>query len=308
MKPYLLPFLLVAFGSSFTVNSATADLPNKPHRWKYITYPETSLDDKPCPKFLVGYGEKNQGLRLDIRGFGTPAKPFSEGSIIARVHRASGRIAETTFDRAAGGFRNEWVSIAYFPWGSNTLSESWIEVLVGRETYWLEIPYGFDRNPEDSLPPIVNGGRPKVAAAMGKLRNTDHVVPWSTVHYDLGGIQNGWKLSLIQSNPFDARSEVVLYREDSAVGKSMFLWDLRSPRTTVRLRGLERGEVKGRCMSLRLHDDGMRRSDSFEIGRNGSDAKRGWATIEIAVDEKAYQITVPTSVTSYTHGHADVKE
>ena len=50
--------------------------------------------------------------------------------------------------------------------------------------------------------------------AMKSLTEHDHVLRWQIVHYDLGGIQKGWRLLLIQSNPFDAESEVVLYRND----------------------------------------------------------------------------------------------
>ncbi len=61
------------------------------------------------------------------------------------------------------------------------------------------------------------------------------MIRWHGVHYDLGWIQNHWRLMLIQTNPFDGESEVELYREDSVVGKSMYLWDLHTPRTKVRI-------------------------------------------------------------------------
>jgi hypothetical protein len=137
------------------------------------------------------------------------------------------------------------------------------------------------------------------------LSDHDYVLRWQNVHYDVGAIQNGWRLELIQSNPGDGESEIVLYRNDGAVGKSMFLWDLHTPRTSLRVLDADGDEVaSGFCMGLRLHDDGMRRSDTYHIGRNGFDNGRSWGQIEIHVDDKCYRVVVPSSLYKYAHGHA----
>lgn len=278
------------------------------HRWEYITFPLAASDGKPLPSFTVGYAEKTHGLRLDVQT-GELAS-FKTNVISARLHRTSGEIvnAETNLLNSpieiSGIGSTQWGVRTFFPWGTNSLEESWMEVSIGKERYWLEIPYGFDRNPQETLPPATLGGRPKSAPAMKQLTDHDHVIRWQNVHYDLGEIQDHWRLSLVQSNPFDGESEVVLYRDDSVVGKSMYLWDLHTPRTTIRVRDADGTVISGFCTSIRLHDDGMRRSDTFHLGRNGFDGQRCWGQIEISVDGKNYRIAIPSSLYKYTHGHS----
>ncbi len=57
-------------------------------------------------------------------------------------------------------------------------------------------------------------------------------------------------------------------------------------------------------MSLRLHEDGMRRSDTFHLSRTGN-SERSWGAIEVQVDEKTYRAIIPSSLYQYTHGHAE---
>ena len=327
MKPSFLIFpaliWLISAAQVFATDPPIGGLSIHPsHNYEYITFPEQSTDGKYCPIFSVGYGEHpesaSQGFRLDIMdivpGF------FKTNAITARLYRANGESVGPTAEGKAMLNSPIYIStfsvpgqmppaqvMTYFPWGPNSLEECWIEVSMGLERYWLEIPYGFDRNPADPLPPGVPGGRPQYVPAMKSLTDHDHVVRWLNVHYDLGVIQNGWRLSLIQSNPFDAQSEVELYRDDGAVGKSMYLWDLHTPRTSLRVIDADGSVIDGFCMDVHLHEDGLRRSDIFHIGRNGFGKERCWGHIEISVDGKNYQVIVPSSLYKYTHGHAPAK-
>lgn len=302
--------LFISLSNSFASGLPTTNAPSQKaiHNWEYITFPLAASDGKSVPSFLVGYAEKTRGLRLDIQT-GEPAT-FKTNIITAQLHRTRGEtvIAEANSLNRPIGISNagstQWSVMTFFPWGTNTLEESWMEVSIGKERYWLEIPYGFDRNPYDPLPSSMSGDRPKFAPAMKHLTDHDHVVRWLNVHYDIGEIQNHWRLSLIQSNRFDGESEVILYRDDSVVGKSMYLWDLHTPSTVVRVVDADGGTINGFCMNIRLHDDGMRRSDTFHLGRNGFDGQRCWGQIEISVDGKNYRIAIPSSLYKYIHGHA----
>jgi len=285
---------------------------------EYISFPETLPDRKPYPIFTALYGgQPESGFRLDINGIMPDF--FKTNVITARLHRANGTIVELADSEIQElnapfyvgshmipGRKMPVQVMTHFPWGPNGLEECWIEVTMGSERYWLEIPYGFDRNPADPLPPSIRGGPPKMIPAMKTLTEHDHVLRWQSVHYDLGKIQKGWRLLLIQSNPFDAESEVVLYRDDIAIGKSMYLWDLHTPRTTLRLLNADGSVISSLCMDIRLHDDGMRRSDTFHINRNGFDHQRCWGQIEISVDDKSYRVVVPSSLYEHTHGHVPV--
>ena len=125
---------------------------------------------------------------------------------------------------------------------------------------------------------------------------------WQTVHYNLGVIQNGWRLSLIQSNSVDAESEVVLYREDVKIGTSTS-WETNSPATALRV--LDAGEttIGSHCIDVHIQNGGMERCNTYDIARNG-DGQRCSGQIEISVDDKSYRVVVPSSLYKYTHGHA----
>ena len=59
-------------------------------------------------------------------------------------------------------------------------------------------------------------------------------------------------------------------------------------------------------MGIRLHDDGMRRSDSFSFNRNPSKMdQRTSGLMTIKVDDREYSFTVPSSLFKYTHGLVD---
>jgi hypothetical protein len=132
---------------------------------------------------------------------------------------------------------------------------------------------------------------------MKMLKPTHHILRWKSVEYDLGKIQNNARLKLIQSNPFHAMSEIELYREKGG-------WKLDAPRTAVRLCEPDGSVATGFCNKIRLHEDNMRRSDSFKIGGRSGDARR-WGTMEIDVGEKTYRITIPSSLYEHLHGRAD---
>ena len=165
----------------------------------------------------------------------------------------------------------------------------------------MEVPYGFTRNPSDPLCPANDLNGPRLAAAMKKPPPDTKIVRWKYVEYNLGKIQNDWRLTLRQSNPCDANCEIELYRDDIQVGKSSFLWELDTPRTAVAIRSSDGVRLQGKCMSLRLHEDGMRRSDTFKFFRNPRD-RRSWGTIAVTVGEKTYETVLPSSLFKYCHG------
>src|SRR5262249_880447 len=148
----------------------------------------------------------------------------------------------------------------------------------------------------------IAGGPPKFVPVMKSLTKHDHTLRWENVEYDLGEIQNHWRLSLIQSNPFDAKSEVVLHRDDSTVGKSIYLWTLHTPVTSLRVLDNDGSVIDGFGMDIHLHEDGMRRSDIFRLGRNGLDNSRCWGRIELSVNDRTYGVAIPSSLYKYTHG------
>ena len=322
MKPKLILclalVLFIPFSNLFASEPPTNSQPQKLfHNWEYITFPWILPDGKGCPTFLAGCGEhpgeNSQGFKLQIMGI-TPGF-INTNHITARLYRANGEIVEPTEEGKELLNAPAYISTAsipgeepapqvmtYFPWGTNALEECWIEVSMGTERYWVEIPYGFDRNPADPPPSSFPGGPPKFVSAMKSLTDHDHVMRWQTVHYDLGVIQNGWRLSLIQSNSVEAESEVVLYREDVKIGTATS-WETNSPATALRVLDASGTIIGSHCTDVHIQDGGMERSNKYVIARNGDD-QRCWGQIEISVDNKSYRVVVPSSLYKYAHGHA----
>jgi hypothetical protein len=235
--------------------------------------------------------------------------PSGASNVTVRLHSPDGGIVDCKADTDANGIGIQMSGIASYdysytlPWQTNALDEAWIELHSGDEGYWAEIPYGFTRNPSSPLPATGNRrGTPALAPAMEKMGANDQILPWESVHYDVGSIQNGWRLDFKISNPFDARAEVILYRDDGRVSKSMYLWDLHSPRTTFEIDCPSR-TICSTEMSIVLHDDGLRRSEFFNVCREPND-ERCWGTALITVDKKAYSVVLPSSLFQYQHGKA----
>ena len=140
------------------------------HQWENISYPSL-----PAPAF--GEGEsisvsvkpsgnpKKPALRFDFSWVG-PTKslpPVRAKDLRLRLHYPDGKVVSPI-----GGDKEEWeggfgdldyityLLIYTFPWGPNRLEEAWFELQVEDTTYWIEVPYGFTRNPAD--PPATRPG------------------------------------------------------------------------------------------------------------------------------------------------------
>ena len=312
MRIILIFVALVALSCSMVIGQ-------EPHKWRSISYPNLPTE------FASGTAEptirrSEHGIQLSLAFSWSDEDAKKEtfkrpngSEIKLRMHYADKKIVEpsnSTFDGELLTFgRRGYSSGAFsctFPWSENEMLEGWLQISTGDTEYWLEIPYGFTRDPKLKKLPTAKTGPPKLPPALKPFPEKSYIVNWKHVNYDLGDIQNSWRLSLQHANPFDANSEVVLYRDDSAVGKSMFLWDIHEPKTKLSIKHENGFNLKSRVMSLRLHDDGMRRSDSFEFNRNpGNDNLRDWGTMVIEVGDKKWTTEMPSSLFRYVHGRAD---
>ena len=321
MKLKLLLCLALVLGDRlFAVELRTNDVPHElTNMWEYINFPfPTNAPGEPF--FVAGSGAEwdqvSFGLRLDIMGLGQGYNFFKTNSITARLFRADGEILEPTAEgkqllnapmsvstMSWPGEKPDLQVMTYFPWGSNVLEESWIEVTIASERYWLEIPYGFDCNPAGPLPAANSSGPPQFVPGMKSLTDHDHVVRWESVHYDLGKIQNGWRLMFIQSNPSDSEVEtkVVLYQDPDQAMKSP--WKFDSPRTSARIVDADGTAVTGHRLDVHRDDVGLERVDIFHFGRY-VDKLRCQGRIEISVDDKTNNTVIPSSLYKYFHGHA----
>lgn len=269
-----------------------------PHdKWTRIAYPELPVEkpeDVPARVVLI---PGKSGMNLQI-SFALPdekiSKDYPPPFIEVAWHAPEGRQGERHIERGPEiGKRgsSQIFYVAALPWFRNTLDEAWIELKLGARRYWLEIPYGFTRKPDDPLPAPDVRGRPVFAPAMKNLGAGDWIVQVQHVEYELGKVDGSTHLLLKLANPFDCEAELEMYRESRN-------WDLRKPATQVSL------HAEGRAVGLRLHDDGYRRSDTFKFNRNPR-VGRGFLQAEVRIGSKPYRFTIPTSLTNYVHGQAD---
>lgn len=192
----------------------------------------------------------------------------------------------------------------HFAWLTDPLVEAWIEIRGDRSSAWLEVPYGFISDCASlDTSARSEAGPPQPAAQCDGFRPDHQVVPWTSVTYDVGQLDDGSRLTLRQSNPSDGRSEVVLYRDLAGVGQFADRWDLHEPRTQVRLRLDARENVKARAIEIRLHDDGLRRSDVHALGRV-TGRQRSWAELVVTVADAERRVWLPSSMFRFLHGHA----
>ncbi|MCF6312274.1 MAG: hypothetical protein L3J39_07460 [Verrucomicrobiales bacterium] len=301
------------------------------HDWQAISYPMLKCEfggGDAWPSIKIASSQQMNGLQLGLSGIqfrlgflwskseaDKAGFSWPDGSEMKlRLHYPDGGIveaSESTFteklnavpyeEPTSSGFEGSFYCV--FPWGENEMQEAWLEIVFPERSYWLVIPYGFMRDPKAPELPVSEAGSAKLPKALVKAPAKVKLVNWERIHYDFGEIKNGWKLSLRHSNPFDAHTELILYRKDSEVGKSMFLWGLHYPLTQVSIKQDDGFVLRSRGMSLRLHDDGFRRSDKFEFYQNPSvDHRRDWGIMTIKIDEKEHTQIMPSSLFKNAHG------
>jgi hypothetical protein len=288
------------------------------HEWAEIAF----YEENGGPQFSIPGGESVaadlKALRLDITDIPVGMDFLRTHRITAQLYRSNGEIVQPTnegkrylsypiyTEEGIPPFPGPSVS-TLFPWGPNMLEVSWIEVFIGSERYWVEIPYGFDRNPADPLAAPIPSSKPydgpKPITAMKSLNSHDHIVRWKSVKYIVGHIQDGWWLEIYQSNPLTGICEAVLNRDDPSTGKAMQLGDLQSPITSIDAVDNDGdGVTSSHRVELRLHNDSDRLSDIFSFYGNPNYG-RGWGHIEISAGNKTYRVLVPTSLYKNEHGH-----
>ena len=306
---------IVMMAPSDEVQAAPAPV----HMWKSIEYSPLPVPGLEAEKLTVlvgsGGGDEESHLRFDIlwsarRDAPLPPVIADAGKFVVRLHLSDGTIVLPKPEKrppswmGAGSMGITWSLIYIFPWQRNVMDEAWIEFDLPGQTYWIELPYGFARNPADALPSDGKHSKPVFPSTMKALDDKDRLVPWLNVNYDLGKIQNGWRLSLKLANPFDAQAEAILYRDDSRVGKSIFLWKLDTPQTAIEIKTQDGGILAAHAMGIRLHEDGKRRSDNYSFNRYPEEG-RDWGTVAIKVDNETCKCLVPSSLFKYVHGVTD---
>lgn len=282
------------------------------HDWSEISYPDLASDFGDG-NVSAAISRRDEGLSLRLSFSWKKTIEENEGftapdgaQIKLRLHYPDGFIVDPVdsnlklpFGRFSHMGKNTHGSFdCLFPWGPNEMSEAWVQVVLPSRTYWLEVPYGFTRDPKSLTLPVSKAGAPKFALGMKKLAETSRIVNWKNVYYDVGTIQNDWRLSLFQSNPFDAYSRAILSQE---IGNKS--WGLHSPITKTAIHQDNGRSLTGRGVSIRIAESGSQRIDEFKYDRNPSgEDRRDWGAVLITVGNKTSNVVVPSSLFRYVHG------
>ena len=292
--------------------------------WQTIEYAPVTIPGTAREQltFRVGSGGHKTGpqeepshLRLDVMwsardGVPRPDAIARDASVVVNLHTAASQAAQQSPSPRWVGIQNAgsttWFLVSTFPWSRNALDEAWFEVRAGGQTWWLELPYGFARNPEDAEVTDSNRDVPRFPATMQPLGASDILVPWLAVEYEIGRSDHGARLSLKLRNPFDAGASVVSYREPPMqVGPDTSRQDLDTPRVSLTLEAGGRN-VTARELARRLSDDRHTRTDDFTFDRTaGLLAGRAFGTVSIGIDGQHLGVRVPSSLFVYVHGRTD---
>lgn len=297
------------------------------HRWQRLDYPPLPMPGVPGKNLLVSVGSQiGQGdvppvLRFDLMWCASrweekmPEVIKDPGIIAARLHRADGTIVEPKKEGLAdhwtgvGGPGVTYSLIYRFPWQTNSLEEAWVELTLPGQAYWIEVPYGFTSDPAAPLVADAGRGQPAFPPTMKALGEKDRLVPWLCVHYDLGEIQNHWRLSLHCANGAKAWADAELYREDfMRRGGQLPVWQRDMPRTTMELRLPDGRVLASHPEAIRIGEDPFRRTDCYTLIRDAlPEEGREWGRLVIKVDDKEYATVLPSSVFKKAHGATDSK-
>jgi hypothetical protein len=293
--------------------------------WQRVWYPPVTLPGTARDQltFLVGSGghtarpeSEPSHLRLDVQWSardGVPMPPViadAEG-VSVELYTGDGKVVrpEPSLHHWIGvgnGGGTTMSLISIFPWSANALNEAWFKVRAGGQTWWLELPYGFARNPEDAEVSDPVHDVPRFPPAMSPLGDSDVLVPWLRAEYEIGRIHTGALLSLNISNPFDASASVVEYRPPpTQVGPDTSRQNLDTPRVGVSI-DANGQHLVGHELARRLSEDRHTRTDDFTFDHLGRVLRgRGFGTLTVAIDGQEYHVRVPSSLFLYVHGRTD---
>jgi hypothetical protein len=280
--------------------------------WKWIYYPRLDIPGVPGEKcsVMVGSGagqEPGAKPRLYVamvwsgRNASRPPEVFLHPKRMSvRMHAPNGAVTDPqppdqpdiapAISNAGGISYSRTIN---FPWSANALDEAWFECRLGDRVYWLEVPYGFVRDPLAPLaPPVAEAGPAKAAPAMKQLGAQDRVVPWSKIEFDLGVIQNGWRLGAEAVNGEETTWSTILYRETGP-------WTQDEAKIWPRIVDAAGDRVEAKHLEGRIPDIFRRVNDfSFEPYRKDG---RSWGTLTITVEDKPNRAVIPASLYKQKH-------
>jgi hypothetical protein len=277
------------------------------HNWSEITYPDLPATEvgSPVPGFVLRNG-KADGMQFIIYYVFVKVGQKGQGKlppiekITIRLHTPDGKASDAKAEGVGmlGGLATVFEYKFRFGWRPNVLEEAWIEVGLPKQTYWVEVPYGFTRNPADPLEPAERRSGPPKLPPTVKPGKADWLVHWFDVRYDGDSVKGAYSVWLVISNPFSPEFDVMLYHDGDRL-------KLDSPRTEMELMTSPKSSYVGKRTGIQLVNGEMTRRDSFRLDGQYANNKRIWGTVRVKLNGKAFDEIVPSSLFWQLHGETD---
>ena len=307
----LLLLTFAVFLSRAAAQPAAPQPPKPGACWTLIYYPSVEIPSAPGHKCWIivrsnaRSGPEDQKPRFDISvgwsGSDSTAIPeavMELDRMSVHLHLPSGEVLEPRNPFRVNGIIGKSGGqnasrIGQFPWGANALEEAWFELKIDERVYWIEVPYGFTRDPLAPPPPSApTAGPAKVAPAMAKLGADDRVVPWSKIDYNLGAIQKDWRLKAEARNDGENTWFATLYRESAS-------WHVHETKTWPRIVDEDGSRVEATHVGSRVPDI-FRLAHEFTFSTYPKDG-RSWGTLTVTVDDKPWSVGIPSSLFKADH-------
>ena len=183
------------------------------------------------------------------------------------------------------------------PWGLNAFDDAWVRLDLKDRTFWVELPYGFTRKPDDPPAPADTKRAAPTTTPFkkGDFTPEDIVIPWEYVSYRLEKFREGG-CTVHMANTFYAMTELRL-----------FSGNVREPECSVKAVLLPGYERTGRCISLILDKSDPVGWQMFRFPMCPDDSRR-LCQVEVTVAGVKRKLSVPSSLLYSRHGHASLPE
>lgn len=282
------------------LGNESADQSDWIHRWGLAHYSTSS--EITGLSFLGTVVQRETGLGVQITLPG--GKEAQEQSLTLRIVNEQGISYSPMQGNPIpfmGGFargpsdHGQWIYMAEFKWPGNATDAVWIDLQLKGHQFLMELPFGFFRSPEAPLPDLGQSGEVSLPESLREQAAKSTLLPWTLIDYDLGTIQNDWRLSLRMQNGDRPTTELVLYKEDVILGHSKEAWKLEEPSTSIRIQEGTRPPLAAVLLNQRIHNDNMRRSDVYHWPASPN-VTRMWVTLLVRVGGREVQRQVPSSI------------
>lgn len=166
--------------------------------------------------------------------------------------------------------------------------------------FFLELPYGFDQFDFHRSKSKRSIGPPTLPENLKQPFVVGKTIAWDSVTYEPEVPNVDWRVSLRFRRLSKPSVELILYREEGPLQNGLSRWGLLLPRTSVKGVDSDDEVVLGKLFRLQLHEDGLRRSDEFWIGRPARQL-RSYEKLEFQVGEIRTTLGVPSSLLRVFH-------